>query len=91
MSDQINRSLRHTKKMYIGAKRIKLLYDRGISFDILVVTGCTPSDFFVTENEYKEFLNEIPELNNIDNNFTPLSTEEFFRKFLYNINQNNFD
>ncbi|PKK62122.1 hypothetical protein RhiirC2_759949, partial [Rhizophagus irregularis] len=61
--------------MYVGASRIKSLYEKGISFDILVVTGCTPSDFLVTEDEYKEFLDQIPNLDNINNDFTPVSKE----------------
>ncbi|CAB4396387.1 unnamed protein product [Rhizophagus irregularis] len=85
MSDQIDRTPRYTKKMYVGASRIKSLYEKGISFDILVVTGCTPSDFLVTEDEYKEFLDQIPNLDNINNDFTPVSKEEFFKKFLYSL------
>ena len=86
MADQIKLTTRHTKKMYVGALRLKALYEIGISFDILIRSGCTPTDFFVTKDEYKEFLAQLPELEKVDNNFPPISTDVFFKKFIDNLN-----
>lgn len=48
MSDEINLTLRHTKKMYAGVLRLKELYEKGVSFDILIRSGCTPTEHYST-------------------------------------------
>jgi len=91
MANEIDLTLRHTKKMYVGALRLKELYEKGVSFDILIRSGCTPTNFFVTKDEYKEFLTQLPELENADSNFTPISIDIFFKKFLNNLNNHHFE
>ena len=88
MADQLNVSMRHAKRLYTGATRLKSLYNRGITFDILVRAGGTPTDFYCTNTEYSKFLCQLPELKEIDNHFTPVPPQTFFKKFIDNVNDN---
>jgi len=81
MAEQIGHTLRYTKKIYTGALRLKGLYEKGVTFNMLIHAGCMPTDFFVAQGEYEEFLAQLSELENT-NNSTPASADIFFRDFI---------
>jgi chromosome condensin MukBEF ATPase and DNA-binding subunit MukB len=64
LADKLQYSSRQITRYLTAAKRLKSLYDRGISYDILVLSKCFLSDFWCTEKTYTIFLNELNSNNN---------------------------
>jgi hypothetical protein len=59
LADQLEYSGRQTTRYLTAARRLKSLNNRGITYDILVLSKCFLSDFWCTEKAYQVFLEEL--------------------------------
>jgi hypothetical protein len=92
LADNLNYSVRQISRYFVAAKRLKDLYNQGISFDIIISSNCFLSDFWCTQKNYNAFLEEFGEisLTNIFIN-NDASPQVYFNRIIDNINsiQNN--
>jgi ribosomal protein S17E len=59
LAEKLEYSSRQVTRYLTAARRLKNLFDRGITYDILVSSKCSLSDFWCSEKIYQKFLDEF--------------------------------
>jgi hypothetical protein len=59
LADKLEYSSRQITRYLTAARRLKNLYDKGITYDILILSKCCLSDFWCSEKIYHIFLGEL--------------------------------